>query len=84
VPVAGAVSMDMTLLDVTDAPAALGDEAVLLGRQGGEEVPARELAEIAGTIPWELLCLLGRRLPRRYVRDGRVVEEESRFRGGPG
>jgi alanine racemase len=84
VPIAGAVSMDMTLLDVTDTAAALGDDVVLLGRQGGEEVTAWELADAAGTIPWELLCLLGRRLPRRYLRGGRVVEEESRFRGGPG
>jgi alanine racemase len=82
VPVAGAVSMDMTLLDVTDAAVELGDEVVLLGRQGDQEVTAWELAEIAGTIPWELLCLFGRRLPRRYLRGGRVVAEESRFRGG--
>jgi alanine racemase len=83
VPVAGAVSMDMTLLDVTDSAAALGDDVVLLGRQGDEEITAWELADAAGTIPWELLCLLGRRLPRRYLRGGRVVEEESRFRAGP-
>jgi alanine racemase len=79
VPVAGSVTMDMTLLDVTDAGAELGDEVVLLGRQGSEEVTALELATHAGTIPWEILCHLGLRLPRRYVREGRVEELMSRF-----
>ncbi len=79
VPVAGSVTMDMTLLDVTEAGAELGDEVVLLGRQGREEVTALELATHAGTIPWEILCHLGLRLPRRYVREGRVEELMSRF-----
>lgn len=79
VPVAGSVTMDMTLLDVTDAGAELGDEVVLLGRQGGEEITATELAAHAGTISWEILCHLGLRLPRRYVRDGRVEKLVTRF-----
>jgi len=79
VPVAGSVTMDMTLLDVTDAGAELGDEVVLLGRQGGEEITATELAAHAGTISWEILCHLGLRLPRRFVREGRVEELMSRF-----
>ena len=79
VPIAGSVTMDMTLLDVTDAGAELGDEVVLLGRQGEEEIQATELAAQAGTISWEILCHLGLRLPRRYVREGRVEELMSRF-----
>jgi alanine racemase len=79
VPVAGSVTMDMTLLDVTEAGAGLGDEVVLLGRQGDEEITAAELAAHAGTISWEILCHLGLRLPRRYVREGRVEELMSRF-----
>jgi alanine racemase len=79
VPVAGSVTMDMTLVDVTDTVAELGDEVVLLGRQGDEEISARELADHAGTISWEILCHLGLRLPRRYVRGGRVEELVSRF-----
>lgn len=79
VPIAGSVTMDMTLLDVTDAGAELGDEVVLLGRQGDEEIRATELAAHAGTISWEILCHLGLRLPRRYVREGRVEELVSRF-----
>lgn len=79
VPVAGSVTMDMTLLDVTETGAEPGEEVVLLGRQGDEEIPALELATHAGTISWEILCHLGLRLPRRYVRGGRVLELLSRF-----
>lgn len=79
VPVAGSVTMDMTLLDVTDAGAELGEEVVLLGRQGREEITAVELAAAAGTISWEILCHLGLRLPRRYLRGGEVEEVVSRF-----
>lgn len=79
VPVAGSVTMDMTLLDVTGTGAGLGDEVALLGRQGGEEITARELAGHAGTISWEILCHLGLRLPRRYLRGGEVVAVASRF-----
>jgi alanine racemase len=79
VPVAGSVTMDMTLLDVTETGAELGDEVVLLGRQGDEEISALELAEHAGTISWEILCHLGLRLPRRYVRRDKVEELVSRF-----
>jgi alanine racemase len=79
VPVAGSVTMDMTLLDVTETGGDLGEEVVLLGRQGNEEITAFELAERGGTIAWEILCHLGLRLPRRYRRDGEVVEVATRF-----
>jgi alanine racemase len=47
--------MDQILVDVTDVPEAqVGDEAVLIGRQGGEEILARELADKAGTISWHI------------------------------
>lgn len=81
VPLAGAVSMDLTLLDVTDMEVEVGDEVVLVGRQGGEEITAVALADWAGTISWEITCGLGLRLPRRYVRDGRLVSVASRHRG---
>ncbi len=68
-PVAGTVCMDMTMVDVTDVPGAqTGDEVVLLGAQGGESIDADELAERAGTIAYEILCGVGRRVPRRYLR----------------
>lgn len=79
VPAVGAVSMDMTLIDLTETNAGLGAEVVLLGPQGSEEITAREIARWAGTIPYEVLCLLGLRLPRRYRRAGRDLAFDSRF-----
>ena len=67
-PIAGTVCMDMLMVDVTDVPGAnVGDEAVLLGAQGKERISADELAGKAGTISYEILCAVGRRVPRRYV-----------------
>lgn len=84
-PVVGRVTMDMTLLDLTDLPRTeRGVEVVLLGRSGDDRVTAEELADRAGTIPYEVLCLLGLRLPRRYRRGGRVVAHDSRHGGGGG
>jgi alanine racemase len=66
-PVVGRVSMDTALLDVTDIPdAAAGDEVVLYGRQGEAEISIAEAAEMAGTIPYELMTSLTARVPRVY------------------
>lgn len=66
-PVAGAVSMDNITVDLGDASVNSGDEVVLLGRQGNEEITASELAERAGTISYEILARIGKRVPRVYV-----------------
>ena len=67
-PIAGRISMDQTAVDVTDVPGvAIGDEAVLLGNQGDEAITAWNLADLAGTIPWEVLCAIGPRVPRLLV-----------------
>ena len=68
--VAGAVSMDMTLVDITESGGAAGDEVVLLGSQGNASITAWELADLCGTIPWEVLCRFGQRLERRSVVEG--------------
>ena len=65
-PVVGVVSMDLTLVDATDAGAAPGERAVLLGRLGSESVTAWDLARADGTIPYEILCGIGSRVPRVY------------------
>jgi alanine racemase len=69
-PVAGAITMDMCMVDVTAVPAAkLGDEVVLLGAQGAASarIGADELAAWAGTISWEIFCGISKRVPRVYV-----------------
>jgi alanine racemase len=68
VPIVGRVCMDMTMVDVTGVPdVRVGDEAVLIGRQGQEEISADEVAEIQGTISYEILCRIGPRVPRIYI-----------------
>jgi len=68
-PVVGRVCMDLCMVDVTDVPgAALGDEVVLLGRQGSEEIAATELAAWLETMAYEVMCGLGARVPRVPVR----------------
>lgn len=66
-PMVGAVSMDLTTVDVTDVPdCALGDEALILGENGGDRITAHELAAACDTIAYEVLTSLSHRLPRRY------------------
>lgn len=66
-PIVGRISMDLTLVDVTGiADVEVGDEVVLLGAADGLTVDAREHAELANTIPYEILCGISKRVPRRY------------------
>jgi alanine racemase len=66
-PLAGTVTMDQLMVDVGELDVAPGDEVVLLGAQGDDEVPAAEWADRLGTIPYEIVCGIGRRVPRVYV-----------------
>jgi alanine racemase len=67
VPIVGRICMDMAMADVTHLPGVrVGDEAVLLGRQGAEEITADEVAGLTGTISYEVLCRIGPRVPRIY------------------
>jgi len=67
-PIAGRVSMDQTILDVTDIPGVtIGDEVVILGDQAGISITAWEHADLCGTIPYEILCGIAGRVPRREV-----------------
>jgi alanine racemase len=73
-PVVGAVSMDMIMIDVTAVPEVkLGDEVVLLGsdRSAPARITIEELADWAGTIPWEICCAISKRVPRIYTGDNR-------------
>lgn len=67
-PIAGRISMDLTILDVTDIPGVvIGDEAVLIGSQGAESITAYDQADLAATIPYEILCNINLRVPRVMV-----------------
>lgn len=65
-PIAGTVTMDQILVDLGDDLCRPGDEVVLIGRQGDEEITAAEWAERLDTIPYEVTCSIGPRVPRRY------------------
>ncbi|MGD0920842.1 MAG: alanine racemase [Terriglobia bacterium] len=66
--IVGNISMDLTLLDVTDIPGVdVGDEILLLGRSEHCSITALEIAQLLETVPYEVLCSIGKRVPRIYV-----------------
>jgi alanine racemase len=66
-PIIGLVCMDMVMVDVTDlAPIQVGETVTLIGQQGEESIWADEVADWIGTIPYEVLCGIGSRVPRLY------------------
>lgn len=67
-PIVGVVTMDQTVVDVGDDPVRVGDEAVLIGRQGDEQVRAEDWADRLGTIGYEIVCGITSRVPRITVR----------------
>lgn len=68
VPIVGTICMDMLMVDLTDVPSAgVGDEVVLIGRMGDAEIVLDEVAAWAGTISYEVLCGISKRVPRQYV-----------------
>lgn len=63
--IVGNISMDLTLLDVTDLPGvAVGDEVVMIGTSDHCSISAVEIAQLIGTVPYEVLCSIGKRVPR--------------------
>jgi len=73
-PIVGRVTMDVTMIDVDAIPdAAVGDEVVLFGRQGDEEITVDEIAAGTGTINYEVLCGIGKRVTRVFVKSGEAI-----------
>ncbi len=67
-PVVGRVCMDQTMVEVgADSDVTVGDEVVLVGHLGGEEITVAEIAELMGTIPYEVTCLINARVGREYL-----------------
>lgn len=65
--ISGRVCMDQIMVDIKDLPIRIGDEVVLIGLQGRNKITAEELARLSGTIPYEIVCGLGSRIPRVYI-----------------
>jgi alanine racemase len=76
-PIVGRVTMDLTMLDLTDLAGAgerapqPGDPVVLFGSRNGAAIPIEELAGWSETLPYEVLCTIGKRVTRVYLRGGR-------------
>ena len=76
----GRVCMDQFLVDVTDIPEAkFMDEVVLVGKDQTETITIDELAELSGRFNYEFICCLGKRIPRVYIQDGKIVEQIDYF-----
>jgi alanine racemase len=74
-PIVGRVCMDQLMLNVTHVPdVKVGDEVVLYGSQGQEQIHLDEVASIIGTISYEIACAVGRRVPRVYLWNGQITE----------
>ncbi|MCD7906730.1 MAG: alanine racemase [Clostridium sp.] len=79
-PILGRICMDQLMADVTDIPEAAEDgEVTLIGRDGGEQITVEELAEVGGGFHYELICGLGKRVPRVYLQGGRIVGTKDYF-----
>lgn len=74
-PILGRVCMDQFMVDVSDIPEAFeGDRVTLIGSDGAEQISAEFLGELSGRFNYELVCDLGKRIPRVYLREGVPVE----------
>ncbi|OAZ69584.1 Alanine racemase [Bacillus siamensis] len=74
VPVAGRVTMDMIMVSLGDSEGKQGEEVVIYGKQKGAEISVDEIAELLGTINYEVVSVLSRRVPRFYIRDGEIIK----------
>ena len=77
-PQRGKICMDMCMIDLTDKMGVdVGSEVEIFGKQNS----INDLADLAGTIPYELTCAVSKRVPRIYYRNGQVIEKELLLRG---
>ncbi|MGL3755534.1 alanine racemase [Bacillus velezensis] len=74
VPVVGRVTMDMIMVSLGENEGKQGEEVVIYGKQQGAEISVDEIAEMLGTISYEVLSVLSRRVPRFYFRDGKIIK----------
>ncbi len=74
-PILGRVCMDQFMVDVTDIPdTKSGDEVTLIGRDGNEVITAEEFGELSGRFSYEFICCISKRVPRVYIKDGKITE----------
>lgn len=82
-PILGRVCMDQFMVDVTHIPQVCeGDRVTLIGSDGAETITAEQLGELSGRLNYELVCDLGRRIPRVYMQSGRIAETRAPYEEG--
>jgi alanine racemase len=72
-PIIGRVTMDVTLIDASSVNVEVGDEVVIFGKQAESEISVYEVARACRTIPYEVTCSIGKRVPRVYIEDGKIL-----------
>lgn len=80
-PILGRVCMDQFMISVEDIPEAKeGMEVTLIGRDGDEQITMEGLGALAGRFNYEFACNLGKRIPRVYVRNGRIIDTKDYYK----
>ena len=79
VPVIGRICMDQFMVDVTGLDVKQGEEVVLLGQQGQEQIRAEELGTLSGRFNYELVCDISKRVPRNYLLKGQILQQVDYF-----
>lgn len=76
----GRICMDQFMVDVTDIEGvSFGDKVTLIGRDGNESISVERLSELSGRFNYEFICALGKRIPRVYVKNGKIAEQVDYF-----
>ncbi len=79
-PIVGRICMDQFMIDVTRVPNVKeGDWVTLIGREGGRRITMEELGELSGRFNYELACCIGKRIPRIYLKSGKIVSSKDYF-----
>ena len=74
-PVVGRICMDQCMIDVTHIPnVQIGDEVILMGEENGLKITAEEIAKDIGTISYEVICMISKRVPRVYLKDNEILK----------
>lgn len=74
-PVVGKICMDQCMIDITDIPnVKIGDEVILIGESNGLKITIDDLAKLLGTINYEVVCMVGKRVPRVYTKNGEIIK----------
>ena len=79
-PILGRVCMDQFMVDVTEIPdVAFMDEVILIGRDQEEQIQVEDLAELSGRFNYEFVCCLSKRIPRAYLKNGKIISQTDYF-----